>query len=635
VLAAATVDLANNHEVDLRILGAGTAPAGASYRNAARLPSGNTTVYSGPMRALVFSCYWRPPFHLFPAVLTLAIGLPSVAWTHAPPGANTQTPHATASAWVPDNGDGTYRNPVIFADYSDPDVVRAGDDFYMVSSSFHHVPGLPILHSTDLVNWTIVGHALDRLPSPVFDTPQHGKGIWAPSIRHHGGYFWIYVGDPDLGILMTRARDPRGPWENAHLVKEARGWIDPCPLWDADGQMYLVHAWAKSRAGFNGVLTVNRLSADGRQITDEGVTVFDGRERHPTIEGPKFYERNGYYYIFAPAGGVTPGWQTVLRSRNVLGPYEDRIVLDQGKTPINGPHQGGWVDTPGGEDWFVHFQDRGAFGRVVHLQPMVWKDDWPVMGEDPNGDGRGQPVLSFRKPRVNAASRITVPETSDEFDGAALGLQWQWHANPLPAWWSLSARTGTLRLVPESRTPGQLWEQASLLLQKFPAERFTATTEMTLVSSHAGARSGLAVMGRDYAFVVVERTAEGWRLVYAANRNADKGEKELVEANAPLASGHVWLRASVGDGARTTFSYSADGKTFTAIGTPFTAREGVWVGARVGVFTAPVPAQNRGRESISIPRKDPSIPRKTTPDPYFAEGAGHTDVEWFRIDGGR
>ena len=298
------------------------------------------------------------------------------------------------------------------------------------------------------------------------------------------------------------------------------------------------------------------------------------------------------------------GWQTVLRSRNVFGPYVDRIVLEQGNTPVNGPHQGAWVDTPGGEDWFVHFQDRGAYGRVVHVQPMVWKDDWPVMGEDPDGDGRGQPVLSFRKPKVHAASRVDVPETSDEFDGAALGRQWQWHANPSPSWWSLSSRKGALRLVPESRSPGQLWELASLLLQKFPAERFTATTEMTLVSSHAGARSGLAVMGRDYAFVAVEKTAEGWRLVYVVNLNADKGEKERVEANAPLSSGHVWLRASVGDGARTTFGYSADGKTFATIGAPFKAREGVWVGARVGVFTAPLTGAD----------------------------AGHTDVNWFRIE---
>ncbi|MET0556155.1 MAG: family 43 glycosylhydrolase, partial [Vicinamibacteria bacterium] len=171
-----------------------------------------------------------------------------------------------ASPWRADRGDGTYRNPVLYADYSDPDVVRVGDDFYLVASSFTSVPALPILHSRDLVNWTIVGHAAATLPAPDFDTPQHGKGIWAPSLRHHDGYFWIYVGDPDRGIFMTRARDPRGPWEPLHLLQRASGWIDPCPLWDHDGSMYLVHAWAKSRAGFNGVLSVRRLTPDGRAV---------------------------------------------------------------------------------------------------------------------------------------------------------------------------------------------------------------------------------------------------------------------------------------------------------------------------------------------------------------------------------
>lgn len=255
-----------------------------------------------------------------------------------------------------------YRNPVIFADYSDPDVIRVGADYYLVASSFQCVPGLPILHSRDLVNWTILSYAVNRLPFAA----DPGGGLWAPSIRHHGGYFWIYVGDPDRGIFMTRARNPRGPWEPLTLVKEAKGWIDPCPLWDDDGSMLLVHAWARSRAGFNSVLSVNRMSGDGRRVVDDGQVVFDGRERHPTIEGPKFYKRNGWYYIFAPAGGVKSGWQTVLRSKNALGPYEDKIVLERGL------HQGAWVD-----DWFIHFQDRGAYGRVVHLQPLKWVNDWP------------------------------------------------------------------------------------------------------------------------------------------------------------------------------------------------------------------------------------------------------------------
>ena len=198
---------------------------------------------------------------------------------------------AQRTPWIPDRGDGTYRNPVIFADYSDPDVVRVRDDYYLVASSFNVTPALPILQSRDLVNWSIVGHAAARLPSPRYDVPQHGGGVWAPSLRFHAGRFWIYFGDPDVGIFMTTATDPRGPWELLALVHGASGWIDPCPLWDDDGSVYFVHAWAKSRAGFNGVLTLRRLTTDGRRLLDDTAVaiVFDGKTNHPTIEGPKFY----------------------------------------------------------------------------------------------------------------------------------------------------------------------------------------------------------------------------------------------------------------------------------------------------------------------------------------------------------
>src|SRR5688500_2023169 len=260
---------------------------------------------------------------------------------------------AAGQAWSPDAGDGRYRNPIIFADYSDPDVIRVGGDFYMTSSSFGSLPALPILHSKDLVHWTIINHAIPRFPDAAFDAPQHGNGVWAPSLRYHDGWFWIFYGDPDRGIYRVRTRDIRGAWEPPVLVHAARGWIDPAPLWDDGGNAYLVHAFARSRSGIKHVLHVNRMTPDGTRLLDEGTQVFMDSIAHPTMEGPKFYKRNGWYYIFAPAGGVPTEWQTVLRSRHVYGPYEDRIVLAQGSTAINGPHQGGWVETPGGEDWFI------------------------------------------------------------------------------------------------------------------------------------------------------------------------------------------------------------------------------------------------------------------------------------------
>lgn len=472
-----------------------------------------------------------------------------------------------------------YTNPIIDADYSDPDVIRVGDDFYLTASSFNCIPGLPILHSRDLVNWKIIGHALQaQTPREVFARPQHGNGVWAPSIRFHNNQFFIFYGDPDFGIYMVKARHAAGPWSRPLLIRRARGWIDPAPFWDDDGNAYLVHAWANSRSGIKSILTINRLSADGTKLLDDGKMVFDGRVNHPTIEGPKLYKRNGYYYIFAPAGGVATGWQTVLRSQNIYGPYEDRIVMDRGKTEINGPHQGGWVELKSGESWFVHFQDRGAYGRVVHLQPLKWVDDWPLIGVDVDGDGKGEPVASYAKPNVGREYPAQAPQTSDEFSVSRIGLQWQWHANPVANWMRLSG--GRLRLHAVPQDSPNLWTAPNLLLQKFPSRKFTVTTLVDGSHLREGQRSGLLIMGRDYSYIAID----GPRLVLMTSLDAAKGTPETELGSVPLKTKSVFLRVSVNEG-RCEFSYSTDGKTFAILGEPFTAKPGVWIGAKVGLFS--------------------------------------------------
>jgi len=495
-------------------------------------------------------------------------------------------------AWCPDLGDGTFLNPILHADYSDPDVVRVGDDYWMTASSFSHVPGLPILHSRDLVNWTLVNHALPRLvPDKVFRTPQHGNGVWAPAIRHHDGRFWIYYPDPDYGIYVTTAVDPAGEWSPPVLVLPGKGLIDPCPLWDDDGSVWLVHAWARSRAGFNNVITLRRLTADGLAAADEGgELIIDGGlyPGYSTLEGPKIFKRNGEYFVFAPAGGVTQGWQSVFRAGDVHGPYKARIVLDQGRTTINGPHQGAWVDTPSGENWFVHFQDKGAYGRIVHLEPMVWRDDgWPVVGWDPDGNGRGEPVARWRKPAF-PVQPTAVPATSDEFDGEGLGLQWQWQANPEDSWWSLTEKPGALRLhgQPMPDEAVNLWPVASLLLQKPPAEAFQVTTEMTFSPERAGERAGLLVFGTDYAWIGVERMEAGRAVVVRTCEGAREGGRERVVAELPVPDGPVHLRVEWRPGGIGRFGVSLDGRTFTFFKSTFVARPGRWVGAKVGLFAA-------------------------------------------------
>ncbi len=509
-------------------------------------------------------------------------------------------------AWVPDLGNGSYRNPVLNADYSDPDAIRVGDDYYLVASSFLAAPALPLLHSRDLVNWTLIGHALPaQVPHEHFSRARHGQGVWAPALRHHDGKFWIYYPDPDFGLYVITAPKPEGPWSAPVMVKEGKGLIDPCPFWDDDGRLYLIHGWAKSRAGIGNQLTLHELSADGTRPLDGGAVIIDANQLPGwrTLEGPKLYKRNGYYYVFAPAGGVKQGYQAVFRSRSLQGPYENRIVLDQGGTPINGPHQGAWVDTPGGEDWFLHFQDRDAFGRVVHLQPMAWRDGWPVMGSDPDGDGKGEPVLTHRKPAVGQGSPLAVPATSDAFSAPRLGLQWQWNANPRPDWHSLSARPGFLRLrciaAPATRNDGSpatdsLYDAPHFLLQKFPAPAFTVITALDTLFGPPESFAGLAVFGFDYAVLGVRHEGDGQRLSLLVGTKADApGARHSTEASVRLPKGPVFLRVTVNEQGFCQFSWSSDNRAFTPIGKPFLAREDRWIGAKVGLIATTSPKLSR------------------------------------------
>lgn len=524
--------------------------------------------------------------------------------------ARAQDKIAVSRVWVADNGNGTYTNPILHADYSDPDAIRVGDDYYLTSSSFEDIPGLPVLYSKDLVNWSIIGHALKRQPPfDHFSIPRHGNGVWAPAIRYHNHEFYIYYPDPDFGIYLTKAKNPAGPWTEPVLVEGGKGLIDPCPLWDDDGQVYLVHAFAGSRAGIKSVIVVKKMNNEGTKTLDEGVLVYDGHDTDPTIEGPKLYKRNGYYYIFAPAGGVATGWQLVLRSKHIYGPYERKVVMDQGTTAINGPHQGAWVTTQTGEHWFLHFQDKGAYGRVVHLQPLKWVNDWPVIGTDKDGDGKGEPVLTHKKPDVGKTYPVQTPAETDEFNDNKPGLQWQWMANPKSTWAFNHVAGGALRLFSDKYpdSAGNLWFAPNVLLQKFPAETFTATTKLVFKPNPKleNEKAGLAVMGLSYATLALKSKKDGLYLVYAVCLEADKGNPENETVLTKVTGFPVWLRVTVGVGAQCGFSYSLDGKQFTTAGEVFKAEPGRWIGAKVGIFCT--------RES-------------TTND------AGYADFDWFRIE---
>lgn len=477
-------------------------------------------------------------------------------------------PTIYAYPWQPDRGDGTFCNPIIYADYSDPDVVRVGNDFYLTASSFNCTPGLPILHSKDLVNWTIISHAIKNLPDARYASVQAGCGIWAPAIRFHAGKFWIFFPTPDEGIYATTASDPVGKWSEPHLLKAGVGLIDPCPLWDDDGQAYLVHAYSASRATIKDRLRVCPMAPDASRLLGDGEIVFHQPEKHPTIEGPKFLKKEGWYYILAPAGGVERGWQVALRAKSIYGPYEDKIVLHQGSTDINGPHQGALVDTPDGRWWFAHFQDAEAYGRIVHLQPVLWKDGWPLMGN------QGEPVLHHEKPLIIPTQNVCAPQTSDEFDAVQLELQWQWHANHHDEWHSLTARPGWLRLFAQPARP-VLEQQPNLLLQKFPARTFRAETVVQLSPASDEDEAGLVVAGGHHLSLGFQHHGDENVVILRFGRL----QKILAETE----SDTIRLRVEVRDRGKCIFGWGQNGE-WVDFPDPIQAVKGKWIGAKVGLY---------------------------------------------------
>ena len=504
-----------------------------------------------------------------------------------------------------------YSNPILHMDYSDPDVCRVGDDYYMTASSFNFFPGLPILHSRDLVNWQLVGAALadyEYVFKPLAPTlVQHGNGVWAPALRYHDGWFYIYCGDPDRGIFMVKTQDPYGAWEEPVWVYKGRGFIDPCPFWDEDGKAYLSHGCAGSRAGIKSVVFVAPMSPDGTSLLGPSRMVFDGHATQPTIEGTKMYKRGGKYYIFAPAGGVKTGWQTVLRADDPFGPYEEKIVMASAEGTINGPHQGAWVTTPQGSDWFIHFQDKGAYGRIVHLQPMTWKEDgWPVIGEDPDGDGCGQPVSSWEAP--HGVTNIPYNEWDRAHNGASyrpygLDLEWQYPCIPSP-YWHYALPDGGVRLfsVLQKRPAKTLYGQKNLLMQKFPEERFKVFAKLIFhPGKELGENAGIIVMGTDYATLRLVDKGSSAELQYVVCRNADKDSSEVVThvADLPYKDGAATVRVSIQVYPREAenevvarFSYRMeDDADYTKMPSGFVCAPGKWIGAKFGFWC------NRGKDN--------------------------------------
>jgi beta-xylosidase len=481
----------------------------------------------------------------------------------------------------------SYRNPILYADYSDPDVIRDGSNYYLIASTFHFVPGIPILQSPDLVHWTIIGHAVQRLEMDprysMIGGNRYGAGIWAPAIRKHDGLFYIYFPTPTEGIFVSTAPHITGPWTTPVPVIAQAGLEDPCPFWDDDGKAYLVHS--KTGAG---PLILHRMSADGKHVVDSGKAIVDDPVHLPVLEGPKFYKRGGYYYIFAPFGGVATGKQAVLRSRNIYGPYDQRVVLAQGDTKINGPHQGAYVETSDGDGVFIHFQSAGAHGRIVHLEPVRWQDDWPVIGSDPEEVMAGEPVPGGMIPGNPNAVTQQRPQTSDEFNDAQLGPQWEWNHNPDNSHWTLTTRSGYLRLIP-TRAEGLL-NARNTITQCMQDNSFEITARLDFSAVKNGSHVGLAMFEKSASGIAIVQSGSERRLEFFHLPDRVVGPV-LFEAI-------IRLRIRV-DGDQARYFYSLDdGRSFNPIGPPTQIHFSWWKGSRPSLFAYTTEATDPGAVDI-------------------------------------
>jgi xylan 1,4-beta-xylosidase len=469
--------------------------------------------------------------------------------------------------WWGDQGNGTYINPILNADYSDPDVIRVGDRYYMICSDFHFI-GMQVLESEDMVNWKVISQIYDKLEHPDWNAnKRYGAGAWAPALRYHDGKFWMFVCTPHEGLLMSQAESPYGPWTPLHTVCAAERWEDPCPFWDEDGKAYL----GRSQWG-GGSIVLHGMSPDGKKLLDEGRIVYTG----PVAEGTKFLKKDGYYYISIPEGGVSTGWQTILRSKNIYGPYEKKVVLEQGSTAVNGPHQGALVDTPDGQWWFFHFQATEPLGRVVHLQPVYWKDGWPMIGVDMDMNGIGEPVYVWNKPEVNGDPEAHIPQTDDEFTEGKLGLQWQFNHNPDWEHIRISSKEKGLNIYAQQAS--MLSDARNVMTQKMTGYEGEAETLLDFWEMADGQFAGICCLGSEYRGAGV--LAEGGQYYLAVEKN---GKLEKVSQ---LKKGKLSLKLQL-DAVNNVhqFYFRSGNREYRTCGEAFSMHSGNWKGARLGLFT--------------------------------------------------
>ena len=515
-----------------------------------------------------------------------------------------------------DQGDGTYRNPILNGDYPDVDIEQAGEAYYMITSTNHYAPGMTLLESRDLVNWRIIGHVFDKLTwEPKYNWDRmdgYRLGVWAGDLARHGGKWYCYFIDASSGLYASAADRITGPWTKPVCMLAKRHWTDPAVFWDDETKRaYLVCNFgrdpsAKTRGNQTRLF---RMSWDGLKLLDEGKAIYQG----PGAEAAKIYKVDGRWYIFMAEWRSNDRKQIVLRSKtdSLYGPFERRVVMEKGSVVRRSVCQGALVRAADGSWWYTHqlVQTRAkrkgdlagpttgeSFeGRSQWLVPVRWQDGWPVLGKDADGNGVGNTVRQARKPI--AGHPVTAPQTDDDFDSRTLSPQWQWNHNPRDDRWSLTARPGWLRLtasVPVGE--GGFWNACNTISQRLMGRgRGTATARVDLRGMAPGQEAGLNRHSGQYHLLSVVAGADGSRrLKFDANGKVTLG---------PAVEGDVITLRTVNDGPEAHFAYSLDGKRFTRFGSTFTIRFGRWRGDRIGLHCW-----------------------------NSREPAGHIDIDWFTYD---
>lgn len=468
-----------------------------------------------------------------------------------------------------------YKNPILQFDFSDPDAIRVGEDFFMVASSFNNTPGVPVLHSKNLVEWELINYVFDKLPWSRFDKVQKGDGAWAPAIRYHNGTYYAIIPFPDEGIYISETKDPFGKWSDLWCVIEGKGIIDPCPVW-VDDKCYIATGFAKSRIGFNSSIGLYEVTPDLKHMVKDYEIIYDGHDNNPTIEGPKFNVRNGYFYILAPAGSVKGGWQVALRSKNIHGPYESKVILMQNGTKVNGPHQGALIDLDDNDNWaFIHFQDMWAYGRIVHLQPVLWHNDWPICGRVGDPLLAGAPVQEGEYP-IQVKTDYSV-QVSDNFKGNKLSLMWQTPANKIEGSYRvedglylncIESEDVTLDLLPQT------------FVTKVPALEFEmeAKYDLNLISDND--EVGFTVMGSKYSYVSIKKI-DGKNVIALKKGSFNNPEEEVFTK--PYNEDTFTIKLIVKNEAiyDMIYTYEVNGEKLPYA---FSASAGRWIGTTIGMF---------------------------------------------------